>query len=140
MSRQLRISDDVHNMLTLLKPYPSMSYDDVIRNLILETYPSLSEKIENLKRLEKEDPRKAAGERLLLHQERAEDYFEHQREKEQEIEEQKIEDQIDAYLDAQRTPEDIEREKEWEILNERRRQILREKILREKEAAGKKHT
>lgn len=137
MSRQLRISEDVHEMLTLLKTYPSMSYDDVIRDLIREARPLLQGKIEKLRALEKEDPRKAAGERLLLQREMEEDYVFTQLDKASEEEERRIDEQIDAELAARRTPEEIEQEKEWEILNERRRQLLREKILREKEAVEK---
>ncbi|MDD1701313.1 MAG: hypothetical protein LUQ04_11070 [Methanoregula sp.] len=69
MSRQLRISDDVHEMLTLLKPHNSTSYDDIIHDLILDVCPYLPSVLANLKLLEQTNPREAAAERLLLQKE-----------------------------------------------------------------------
>ena len=60
MSRQLKISDDVHLMLSLMKPFPSTSYDDVIRGMIEDSCPFLPYELERIRNLELDDPGEAA--------------------------------------------------------------------------------
>ena len=134
MSRQLRISDETHEMLTLLKPHPSASYDDVIRDLVGDVCPYLQDAIDNLKLLEKENPRQAAGERILLQQRVFEDVVVDRMLREREHNEER---QIDEHLKSMKTAEEINQDKEWETLNERRRQLLRQRILLEKEGTKK---
>jgi hypothetical protein len=138
MSRQLRISDDTHDMLTLLKPHKSATFDDVIHDLISDVCPSLPDKIENLRRLEKEDPRKAKGEWLILEKEIFEDVIVERMFREREDAEER---ELDAYLDSQRPEEDLRKEKEideeYRIISEKRRQFMREKLLREQESISK---
>jgi hypothetical protein len=134
MSRQLRISDDVHEMLSLLKPHPSASYDDVIRDLIDDVCPTLQRAIDNLRLLEKENPRKAAGERLLLQKEVYENVIVERMLREREDNEER---EIDKHLESMRSEEEIKRDQELESLSERRRQLLREKLLLEKERTKK---
>jgi hypothetical protein len=135
MSRQLRISDDVHEMLSLLKPFPSTSYDEVILLLIEKACPYLPNQLENIHQLDKENPRKAAGERLLLQQELFEDLFVALEEWRREREEARQEEEHIASLT---TEEQRREEKEWEELNQRRRELLRERMLREQESDRKK--
>jgi len=134
MSRQLRISDDVHEMLTLLKSHPSASYDDVIRELIDDVCPHLADAIDNLNLLEKENPRKAVGERILLQKEVFEDVVVGRMLREREADEER---QLNKHLESMRTEEEIDQDKEWEGLKKRRRELLREKLLREKEGTKK---
>jgi hypothetical protein len=133
-TRTLKVTDDVHEMLTLLRPHPSASYDDVIRELIDDVCPYLQAAIDNLRLLEKENPRKAAGERLLLQKEIFEDVIVtrmlRQREKTDEC-------QIDKHLDSLRTDDEIKKDNELKALNQRRRQLLQERLLREKEGTEK---
>jgi len=66
MSRQLKITEDVYQMLLFLKPSPDSTFSTVILNLIEETCPWLPDAFENLKRLERVNPQEAAAERILL--------------------------------------------------------------------------
>jgi hypothetical protein len=60
MSRQLKISEDVHLMLSFMKPFPSTSYDDVIRGMIEDACPFLPHELERIRMLEVDDQSEAA--------------------------------------------------------------------------------
>jgi hypothetical protein len=74
MPRQLKISEDVHAMLTILKPFPSSSYDEVIRNLIEDAVPYLPRELGRIWELEKEDLGFATSEYHDLQQELFENF------------------------------------------------------------------
>jgi hypothetical protein len=59
MSRQLKISEDVYRMLSVLKPNPSTSFNDIIRDLIDDSCPFLSGELDHITDLEKENPGEA---------------------------------------------------------------------------------
>jgi predicted CopG family antitoxin len=69
MTKQLKISDELYEMLCLLKPFPSTSFNDLILLMIDEIAPYLSREIATLKKLEEEDPEKAISERKNLQKE-----------------------------------------------------------------------
>jgi hypothetical protein len=112
MTRQLKISENVHLMLSLIKPFQSVSYDEVIRNLIEDTYPYLPTSIERIQQIESEDPSLAAEEWHELEQILFEDFMESrrvrkEREDEREIDkalemkEREEEAEVDRYLEEQ---------------------------------------
>ena len=74
MSRQLKISEDVHLMLSLIKPFPSTSYDDVIRGMIEDACPFLPYELERIRKLEVDDPSEAAHELHDLQERILQDY------------------------------------------------------------------
>jgi predicted CopG family antitoxin len=134
MSRQLRISDDVHEMLSLLKPCDSISYDEVIRDLIHDVCPSLFGALQDLKLLEQKNPREAAGERLLLQQEIFEDVFVPRIDRQREREEARAEE---MYYDSLRTEEQKEEWKKAKEQYEMMRHYHRQKMLFENESTKK---
>ena len=102
MTRQLKISEDVHFMLTMLKPFDSTSFDEVIRDLIENACPYLPHKLERLSKYEQDDPDYYYSELNDLKQELFENYYvdglvrrrEEQKEREKEEEyEQYLEEQ-----------------------------------------------
>jgi hypothetical protein len=126
MSRQLRISEDVHEMLSLLKPHNSTSYDDVIRDLIEDVCPYLPGALLDLKVLEQKNPREAAGERLLLQQEIFEDIVVSRMLRRQESEE---ESQLDRHLDSIQTDKEKEEAEQFKQRLEQMRHHRRHKLL-----------
>jgi hypothetical protein len=134
MSRQLRISDDVHEMLTLLKPHNSTSYDDVIHDLIEDVCPYLPQALENLRLLEQTNPREAAGERLLLQKEIVEDIIVNRMLREREAQEER---QIDRHLDSIQTDEQRAVDNQFRQRLERMRHESRQKILLETKSMKK---
>jgi predicted CopG family antitoxin len=134
MSRQLRISDDVHEMLTLLKPHNSTSYDDIIRDLITDVCPYLPRIIENLRLLEQTNPREAAGERLLLQKEIVEEIIVNRMLRQTEAQEER---QLDRHLDSIQTDEQKSKDKQFRQRLEQMRHDGRQKILLETQSTKK---
>jgi hypothetical protein len=130
MSRQLRISEDVHEMLTLLKPHNSTSYDDVIRDLITDVCPYLPGALQDLKLLEQTSAREAAGERLLLQNEIFEDVVVNRLLRKREDED---EAQIDRHLDSLLTDKQKEEDNQLKERVADMRHRSRRKILHETE-------
>jgi len=56
MSRPLKISDEVYEMLWCLKPFPSTSFNDVILGLIEDICPILPLEIRRIRKLKETDP------------------------------------------------------------------------------------
>ena len=122
MSRQLKISEDVYQMLLLLKTSPETTFSSVILDLIEGICPWLPASLENLKQLEQANPQEAAAERILLQSEifknvLVEMYIEKQ--------EREKEYAIDKYL-AEQDPEQYKtrRENEEKMRKEQRQKIL----------------
>jgi len=59
---QMRISEDVHTMLSCLRQFESTSFNDVILGLIQDTCPFLPPEVKRIRILEKENPELAASE------------------------------------------------------------------------------
>jgi hypothetical protein len=89
MTRQLKISEDVHTMLWLLKPNDSTSYDWVISMLIENAVPSLPYRLERINRLEKDNPEEWASEMHDLQQDILEnftvDFLSSQKERDEQV-------------------------------------------------------
>jgi HD superfamily phosphohydrolase len=121
MTRQLKISENVHTMLSLLKPFPSSSYDEVIRGLIEDAAPYLPYELERIRRLEENDIEEAASEYGDLQQRLLEDYtierLIRKKEYEQERAEQEAFDEAERETEEaiDRAIEEKEREEEAEI-------------------------
>jgi|SRR5208337_2499556 len=127
MSKQLRISEDVHEMLTLLKPHDSTSYDDVILDLIKDICPSLPDQLQYLALLEQKNPREAAAERYLLKKDIYDNIIVNRMLRQREWDEEK---QIDEHLESQKSDEEKEEDKKFmqhreEWMKRRREQVLR---------------
>ena len=117
MTRQLKISEEVHRMLSILKPFPSSSYDEVIRGLIEDAVPYLPYELKRIRRLEEDDIEEAASEYGDLQQRLLEDYtierLIRKKEYEQERAEQEAFDEAERAID--RAIEEKERQEEAEI-------------------------
>jgi hypothetical protein len=102
MTRQLKISEDVHFMLTLLKPHDSTSYDEVIRELIENACSYLPRRLESLADLEREDEGAYYAEIAELKQDLYEHYYVEGliRRREEQIEREK-EEEYERYLEEQ---------------------------------------
>lgn len=74
MSRQLKVSDDVHLMLHLLKSWSSTTNDEVIRDLIEDACPDLPDRLEQIAHLERDDPSEWAYEMHELQQDILQNY------------------------------------------------------------------
>jgi hypothetical protein len=64
--KQIRISDEVYEMLEILKPFPTASFNDTLLLMINEIDYSLPKAIDDLKILEQRDPQEAAAKRQWL--------------------------------------------------------------------------
>jgi hypothetical protein len=89
MTRQLKVSENVHSMLHLFKPSPSTSYDWVLKMLIENAYPALPYRLERINRLYQEDPSEWASEMHDLQQDLLEnfvvDFMSRQKERDEEV-------------------------------------------------------
>ena len=101
MSRQLKISEDVYQLLLLMKPSPETSFNNVILYLIEGVCPWLHDSFENLKNLEQESPKEAAAERILLQKDIFDEVLVELFHKQHERQQDRA---IDKYL-AERNPE-----------------------------------
>ena len=69
MSRPLKISDEVYEMLTCLKPFPSTSFNDVILWMIEDICPILPLEIRRIRKLKETDPDSADSQLDILQKE-----------------------------------------------------------------------
>lgn len=75
MSRSLKISEEVYEMLWCIKPFSSMSFNDVILMLIEGEIPVLPIKIRKIRKLNETDPDSANSELDSLKNQIFQDYI-----------------------------------------------------------------
>ena len=107
MTRQLKISEDVHTMLSLLKPFPSTSYDEVIRDLIENACPYLPHELERISQLKQEDPSEWAEQLNELQNDLFENYYvDGLLRKREEQKEREKEEAVNQYLEEKEREEE----------------------------------
>jgi hypothetical protein len=123
MSRQLKISEDVHFMLSLMKPFPSTSYDDVIRGMIEDACPFLPYELERIRKLEVKDPGEAAYELHELQERILQDYTVERLLRKKENDEEMASERAIAQKEREEEEEAIDRYLEKQEKNQANTQI-----------------
>jgi len=107
MTRQLKISEDVHMMLSLLKPFSSTSYDEVIRDLIEKACPYLPHELERISQLKQEESSEWDEQLNKLQNDLFENYYvEGLLRKRKEQKEREKEEAVDQYLEEKEREEE----------------------------------
>jgi hypothetical protein len=122
--KQIRVSEDVYEMLEFLKQTSSTSFNDLIQTMIEVFCPYLLIELKKLKLLEQQDPQEAFAERILL---RKEVYLDAISELYSQWHERDLTQDYEEYVRENGT----EQEKAYLERQEKERHLERQKILRE---------